>query len=51
MSLGAVTSTGEAVCPIAHTLRVLGTTKWTGYVIRELLPGPKAVRRDPGRCG
>jgi DNA-binding HxlR family transcriptional regulator len=41
MSLGAVTSTGEAVCPIAHTLRVLGTTKWTGYVIRELLPGPK----------
>ena len=36
-----VTSTGEVVCPIAHTLRVLGTTKWTGYVIRELLPGPK----------
>ena len=36
-----VTAHGEAVCPIAHTLRVLGTTKWTGYVIRELLPGPK----------
>jgi len=34
-------SSGDAVCPIAHTLRVLGTTKWTGYVIRELLPGPK----------
>jgi DNA-binding HxlR family transcriptional regulator len=32
---------GEEMCPIAHTLRVLGTTKWTGYVIRELLPGPK----------
>ncbi len=29
------------VCPIAHTLQVLGTTKWTGYVIRELLDGPK----------
>lgn len=28
-------------CPIAHTLQVLGSTKWTGYVIRELLPGPK----------
>lgn len=38
---GVVTSTGEVVCPIAHTLRVLGTTKWTGYVLRELLPGPK----------
>jgi len=38
---GVVTSTGEMVCPIAHTLRVLGTTKWTGYVIRELISGPK----------
>jgi DNA-binding HxlR family transcriptional regulator len=38
---GVTTPTGEVVCPIAHTLRVLGTTKWTGYVIRELLPGPK----------
>jgi DNA-binding HxlR family transcriptional regulator len=38
---GVVTPSGEVVCPIAHTLRVLGTTKWTGYVIRELLPGPK----------
>ena len=28
-------------CPISHTLQVLGTTKWTGYVVRELLPGPK----------
>ena len=28
-------------CPIAHTLQVLGTSKWTGYVVRELLPGPK----------
>ena len=35
------TANGETVCPIAHTLRVLGSTKWTGYVIRELLPGPK----------
>jgi len=38
---GVVSSTGEVICPIAHTLRVLATTKWTGYVIRELLDGPK----------
>jgi DNA-binding HxlR family transcriptional regulator len=38
---GVLTTSGEIVCPIGHTLRVLGTTKWTGYVIRELLPGPK----------
>ena len=38
---GVVTANGEVLCPIAHTLRVLGTTKWTGYVIRELLGGPK----------
>lgn len=31
----------DGACPIAHTLGVLGTTKWTGYVIRELLPGPR----------
>lgn len=32
---------GSEICPVGHTLRVLGTSKWTGYVIRELLPGPK----------
>jgi len=35
---------GAAVCPIAHTLQVLGSSKWTGYVVRELLPGPKRFK-------
>lgn len=30
-----------STCPIRHTLDVLATTKWTGYVIRELLAGPR----------
>ena len=42
-------------CPIAHTLRVLGTTKWTGYVIRELLDGAPHrfgdIRRGIGDVG
>ncbi len=42
-------------CPIAHTLRVLGTTKWTGYVIRELLDGAPHrfgdIRRGIGDAG
>ncbi len=48
-----VDSAGEPVCPIAHTLRVLGTTKWTGFVIRELLPGPKRfgeIRKGVGEA-
>jgi DNA-binding HxlR family transcriptional regulator len=32
---------GTRVCPVGHTLRVLGASKWSGFVIRELLPGPK----------
>ncbi len=36
--------TEGGVCPIAHTLRVLGSSKWTGYVVRELLPGPKRFK-------
>ena len=31
----------DGTCPIRHTLSVLGTTKWTGYVLRELLGGPR----------
>ena len=38
---GVTTASGETVCPVAHTLRVLGASKWTGYVVRELLPGPR----------
>jgi hypothetical protein len=30
-------------------MQVLGTSKWTGYVVRELLLGPKRFG-DPGGC-
>lgn len=33
--------TADGECPIAHTLRVLGASKWTGPVLRELLDGPR----------
>jgi DNA-binding HxlR family transcriptional regulator len=41
------------VCPVAHTLKVLGASKWTGYVIRELLGGTKRfgeIRRGVGEA-
>ena len=45
-------SSGQ-VCPVAHTLKVLGASKWTGYVIRELLDGTKRfgeIRRGVGEA-